>query len=87
MWYLLCFLGRNERNKCGGVPKWLYMIGNLRKRKVDCSKRPSEKKKKWSWKKKEKMKRKNTSENWVSLYKVSGLNVIKKKKQLCSTSL
>ena len=27
----------------GGVPKWLYMIGNL-KNKVDCSKRPSEKK-------------------------------------------
>ena len=26
-----------------GVPKWLYMIGNL-KNKVDCSKRPSEKK-------------------------------------------
>ena len=32
----------NERNKCGGVPKWLYMVGNL-KNKVDCSKRPSEK--------------------------------------------
>ena len=44
--YLLWFLGRNERNKCGGVHKWLYMVGNLReKRKVDCSKRPSEKKK------------------------------------------
>ena len=41
--YLLWFLGRNERNKCGGVPKWLYMVGNLKK-KVDCSKRPSEKK-------------------------------------------
>ena len=42
--YLLWFLGRNEINKCGGVPKWAYMVGNLReKRKVDCSKRPSEK--------------------------------------------
>ena len=45
--YLLWFLGRNERNKCGGVPKWLYMVGNL-KNKVDCSKKPSEKK---IWKK------------------------------------
>ena len=41
--YLLWFLGRNERNKCGGVPKWIYLVGNL-KNKVDCSKRPSEKK-------------------------------------------
>ena len=31
--YLLWFLGRNERNKCGGVPKWLYMVGNLKKKK------------------------------------------------------
>ena len=45
MWYLLWFLGRNESNKCEGVPKWIYMVGNLReKRKVDYSKRPSEKK-------------------------------------------
>ena len=38
------FLGRNERNKCGGMPKWLDMVENLWKRKVDCSKRPSKKK-------------------------------------------
>ena len=44
--YLLWFLRMNERNKCGGVPKWLYMVGNL-KNKVDCSKRPSERKKNW----------------------------------------
>ena len=31
--YLFWFLARNERNKCGGVPKWLYMVGNLRKKK------------------------------------------------------
>ena len=52
MWYLVWFLGRNEKNKCGGVPKWIYMVGNLRKRKVDCSKRPSERKLK-KWRKKE----------------------------------
>ena len=34
------FLERMKKNKCGGVPKWLYMVGNL-KNKVDCSKRPS----------------------------------------------
>ena len=58
--YLLWFLGRNERNKCGSVPKWLYMVGNL-KNKVDCSKRPSERKKKekkWSWKRKKNEKKK-----------------------------
>ena len=26
------FFGRNEKNKCGGVPKWLYMVGNLKKK-------------------------------------------------------
>ena len=58
--YLLWFLGRNEKNKCGGVPKWIYMVGNLRKRKVDCSKRPGKKwkkeKEKWSWTKEEEKK-------------------------------
>ena len=83
MWYLLWFLGRNERNKCGGVPKWIYMVGNLReKRKVDCSKRPSEKK---IWKKntleqkqKEKKWRKKRSRSaiWALLCKVSGIDVI-----------
>ena len=42
--YLLWFLGRNEKNKCGGVPKWLYMVGNLRKKK-DCSRKDQVKKK------------------------------------------
>ena len=78
MWYLLWFLGMNERNKCGGVPKWIYMVGNLReKRKVDCSKRPSEKK----WKKK-----RIRSAIWALLCKASGIDVIGKEK-LCSTSL
>ena len=45
MWYLLWFLGRNERNKCGGVPKWIYMVGNLWKRKVDCSRKDQVRKK------------------------------------------
>ena len=37
--------GMKEISKKWGVPKWIYMVGNLReKRKVDCSKRPSEKK-------------------------------------------
>ena len=34
----------------GGVPKWIYIVGNLKKRKVDCS-RKDQVKKKWSWKK------------------------------------
>ena len=44
--YLLWFLGRNEINKCGGVPKWLYMVENLRKKNGLFKKRPSEKKSK-----------------------------------------
>ena len=68
--YLLWFLGRNERNKCGGVPKWLYMVVNLKK-KMDFSKRPSEKKKKfwkkkWSWtkaKRKKKLKKRYKAQN------------------------
>ena len=58
------------------------MVGNLRKRKVDCSKRPSEKK--WSWTK-EKGK-KSRSAIWAVLCKVSGIDVIWKEK-LCSTNL
>ena len=81
--YLLWFLGRNERNKCGGVPKWLYMVGNLReKRKVDCSKRPSEKKNGLEQKQKEKKwrKKRSSSASWVLLCKVSGIGIIWKKK-------
>ena len=80
MWYLLWFLGRNERNKCGGVPKWLYMVGNLKNR-VDCSKRPSEKEKK-KLKKSEEMvlKKKSISAIWALLWKVSGIVVIWKEK-------
>ena len=88
--YLLRFFGRNERNKYGGVSKWIYMVGNLRKRKVDCSKRPKgkKKKKKWSWTKaKEKIKRKKKlSVIWALLCKVSGCDVIGKEK-LCYTNL
>ena len=91
--YLLWFLGKNERNKCGGVPKWAYMVGNLReKRKVDCSKRPSKKKnleKKYSW---TKAKRKNEERKEVEvqfeLYYVKLVELmIFEKKKLCSTSL
>ena len=79
MWYLLWFLGRNERNKCGGVPKWIYMVGNLReKRKVDCSKRPSEKKKKWY--EKNGLEKKSRSAIWALLCKVSGIDDIWKEK-------
>ena len=41
--------GRNERNKCGGVPKWLYMVGNLKKKKWIVQKDQVKKK---IWKKK-----------------------------------
>ena len=95
MWYLLWFLGRNERNKCGGVPKWIYMVGNLWKRKVDCWKRPKVKKRKKNGleqKQKKKMKRekerkkRSRSAIWALLCKVSGIGIIWKEK-LCSTSL
>ena len=60
--YLLWFLGRNERNKCGGVPKWLYIVGNLRKKKwivqKDQVKKKNLKKKYGLEKKKKKWKRK-----------------------------
>ena len=63
-------------------------------KKVDCSKRPSEKekkKRKGSWTKEKKMKkkkekRKNRSAIWTLLCKVSGIDIIWKEK-LCSTSL
>ena len=91
--YLLWFLGRNERNKCGGMPKWLYMVGNLRKKKVDCSRKDQVKKKskkkmvlkKKMWEKKWRKKR-SSSAIWVLLCKVSGIGIIWKEK-LCSTSL
>ena len=57
--YLWWFLGRNERNKCGGVPKWLYMVENLKK------KSGLFKKTKWKRKRKEKgleQKKKNEKE-------------------------
>ena len=71
------------------------MVGNLReKRKVDCSKRPSEKKnlkkngleqkqkeKKMKWRKK-----RSRSASWALLCKVSGIGIIWKEK-LCPTSL
>ena len=61
------------------------------KKKVDCSKRPSEKekkkKRKRSWTKEKKMKKKkNKSAIWALLCKVSGIDIIWKEK-LCSTSL
>ena len=78
-------LGKNERNKCGGVPKWIYMVGNLRKRKVEFSKRPSEKEKKikekgLEKKMKKKKEKKNRSAIWTLLCKVSGIGIIWKEK-------
>ena len=68
------------------------MVGNLReKRKVDYSKRPSEKKKieKYGLEQKQKekkwRKKRSSSAIWVLLCKVSGIGIIWKK--LCSTSL
>ena len=60
------------------------------KKRVDYSKRPSEKEKgleqkKKKWKRKRK-KKKNRSAIWALLCKVSGINIIWKEK-LCSTSL
>ena len=46
--YLLCFLGRNERNKCGGMPKWIYMVGKFEKKKSGIFKKTKWKK---IWKK------------------------------------
>ena len=95
MWYLLWFLGMNEINKCRGVLKWKYMVENLWKRKIDSSKRLSEKWKKknlkkiWSWtkaKRKKWRKKKSRSAIWALLCKVSGIDDIWKEK-LCSTSL
>ena len=68
----------------GGVPKWIYMVGNLWKIKVDSSRKDQVKKKK-----KEKgleQKKKNRSAIWTLLCKVSGIGIIWKEK-LCSTSL
>ena len=81
-----------KKNKCGGVPKWLYMVGNLKKKKwivqkdqVKKKKRKEngfeQKKKKWKRKKK-----RSRSASWALLCKVSGIGIIWKKK-LCSTSL
>ena len=91
--YLVWFLGRNERNKCGGMPKWLYMVGNL-KNKVDCSKRPSEKKKKilkkkWSWTKAKRKKNEERKEVEVQfeLYCVKLVELMICEEKLCSTSL
>ena len=71
----------------GGVPKWIYIVGNLKKKeKVDCSKRPSEKEKekKWSWTKAKEKK----IEVQFELYYVKLVELmIFEKKKLCSTSL
>ena len=85
--YLLWFLGRNERNKCGGMPKWLYMVGNL-KNKVDCSKKTKWKEKK-IWKKngleqkqKEKKnwrKKRSGSAIWALLWKIVELMLLENK--------
>ena len=83
MWYLLWFLGRNERNKCGGVPKWLYMVGNLReKKKSGLFKKTKWKKNGLEQKQKEKKnwrKKRGRSAIWALLCKVSGIGIIWKK--------
>ena len=72
-----------KKNKCRGVPKWLYMVGNLKK-KVDCSKRPKEKEKKNKEKGLEKekkwRKKRSRSASWALLCKVSGIDDIWKEK-------
>ena len=84
-----------KKNKCGGVPKWLYMVGNLKKKKwivqkdqVKSEKKKFEKKYGLEQKQKEKKwrKKKSRSAIWALLCKVSGIGIIWKKK-LCSTSL
>ena len=85
--YLLWFLGMNERNKCGGVPKWIYMVGNLReKKKSELFNKTKLKKKKKNGLEQMKKKKKSRSAIWALLCKVSGIDVIWKVK-LCSTSL
>ena len=58
-------------------------------KKMDCSKRPSEKKNCLEQKQKEKKwrKKKSRSAIWALLCKVSGIDDIWKGKKLCSTSL
>ena len=75
----------------GGVPKWLYMVGNFEKKsglfKKTKWKRKREKKRVLNKRKKneKEKKKKNRSAIWVLLCKVSGICIIWKK--LCSISL
>ena len=77
-----------------GVPKWIYIVGNLKKKEiVDCSKRPSEKEKEkkngreQKQKKKKWWKRKKIEVQFELYYvKLVELMIFEKKK-LCSTSL
>ena len=84
--YLLWFLGKNERNKCGGVPKWLYMVGNLKKKKWIVQK-DQVKKKIWKKnmvlnksKKKKNEERKEVEVQFEFYCKVSGIGIIWKEK-------
>ena len=71
----------------GGVPKWIYIVGNLWKRKVDSSRKDQVKKKKKKndleqkqKKKNDEKEKKNRSAIWALLCKVSGIDDIWKEK-------
>ena len=77
-----------KKNKCGGVPKWLYMVGNLKK-KSGLFKKTKWKVKKKNWKKygleqkqkeKNEERKKSRSAIWALLCKVSGIDDIWKEK-------
>ena len=67
------------------MTKWLYIVGNLRKKKVDCSRKDQVKKKnlkKYGLEQKQKEKneerKKSRSAIWALMCKVSGIDIIRK---------
>ena len=74
------FWERMKEISVGGVPKWLYMVGNLRKKKWIVQE-------KTKWKKERKRNRKEVEVQFELYYvKLVELMIFEKKK-LCSTSL
>ena len=72
-----------KKNKCGGVPKWLYMVGNLKKKKRWIVQKDQVKSEKKIWtkaKRKKWRKKKSRSVIWALLCKVSGIDDIWKEK-------
>ena len=84
--YLLWFLGRNEKNKCGGVPKWLYMVGNLKKKSglFKKTKWKRKKRKEKGLEQKEKKWKKNKIEVQFELYYVKLVELILFEKKNCA---